>query len=296
MKRFVFLVLVVLAALPGERIVAQDAPVTTALTGSAFVYAVRAGDTLRTIGARFGASKSTLVRLGPDRPGPLIDGEWLFIDNRHIAVLDGRAQISINAAQRMLYLADGDAVHSYPVAVGTRQWPTPVGAFTVLDKEANPTWDVPLSIQDEMRRKGRPVVTRVPPSPQNPLGAHWIRLSFPSLGIHGTIAPGSIYSYASHGCIRMHPDDVAELFERVGVGMTGVVTYQPVLIAMIDDRVYVEAHPDVYRRAPEPMAFVRAFSERYGFAELVDWPAVAGVLRQQRGVATDVTTDVGGLS
>ena len=62
MKRFAFLVLVVLAALPGERIVAQDAPVTTALTGSAFVYAVRAGDTLRTIGARFGASTSTLVR------------------------------------------------------------------------------------------------------------------------------------------------------------------------------------------------------------------------------------------
>ena len=117
MKRFVFLVLVVLAALPGERIVAQDAPVTTVLTGSAFVDAVRAGDTLRTIGARFGASKST---------------------------------------------------------VGTRHWPTPVGAFTVLDKEANPTWDVPLSIQDEMRR----------------------RLSFPSLGIHGTTAPGSIYSYA----------------------------------------------------------------------------------------------------
>ena len=62
MKRLVFLVLIVLAALPGERIVAQDAPVTTALTGSAFVYAVRAGDSLRTIGARFGASTSTLVR------------------------------------------------------------------------------------------------------------------------------------------------------------------------------------------------------------------------------------------
>jgi L,D-transpeptidase ErfK/SrfK len=291
MKRFVFLVLVVLAALPGERIVAQDAPVTTALTGSAFVYAVLAGDTLKTIGARFGASASTLVPLGPDRPGPLVEGEWLFIDNRHIAVLDGVAQISINIAQRMLYLADGDAVYSYPVAVGTRPWPTPVGTFTVVDKEENPTWDVPLSIQDEMRRQGRPVVTRVPPSPKNPLGAHWIRLSFPSLGIHGTTAPGSIYSYASHGCIRMHPDDAAELFERVGVGTTGAITYQPVLIAMFDDRIYVEAHPDVYRRAPAPMAHVRAVSERNGFAELVDWPAVAGVLRQQRGIATDVTKD-----
>ena len=290
-SRIVVLVLVVLAALPGERIVAQDAPVTTALTGSAFVYAVRAGDTLRTIGARFRVSTSAIVPLGPDRSGPLVEGEWLFIDNRHIAVLDGHAQIAINIAQRMLYFVDGATLDWYPIAVGTRKWPTPVGAFTVLDKEENPTWDVPLSIQEEMRRQGRTVVTQVRPSPQNPLGAHWIRLSFASLGIHGTNVAVSIYSYASHGCIRMHPDDVAQLYERVGVGTAGVITYQPVLIAMIDDRVYVEAHPDVYRRAPAPMAYLRAVAERNGFAELVDWAAVAGVLRQQSGIATEVTKD-----
>ena len=48
------------------------------------------------------------------------------------------------------------------------------------------------------------------------------------------------------------------------------------LIAMIDDRVYVEAHPDVYRRAPAPMAFVRAFSERNGLRNWWTgrpWPA-----------------------
>jgi len=290
-KRLVVLVLIVLAALPGERIVAQDAPVRTVLTGSAFVYAVRAGDTLRTISARFGVSTSALVPLGPAQSRPLVEGELLSIDNRHLAVLAGDAQIVINIAQRMLYLIDGAALDSYPIAVGTRKWPTPVGAFTVLDKEENPTWDVPLSIQEEMRQQGRRIVRQVPPSPQNPLGGHWIRLSFASLGIHGTNVAASIYSYASHGCIRMHPDDVAQLYERVGVGTAGVITYQPVLIAMTDDRVYVEAHPDVYRRAPSPMAYVRDFAERNGFAELVDWAAVTGVLRQQSGVATEVTKD-----
>lgn len=289
MKRIVVLLLVVLALWPGERIVAQDTPVRAVMTGSAFVYVIRSGDTLRTIGARFGVSASALVALGVKRPGPPAEGDWFFVDNRHIAVLDDRAQITINLAQRMLYFADGDALSSYPVAAGMRKWPTPVGAFTVVDKETNPTWDVPLSIQHEMRQQGRRVVTQVLPSPQNPLGAHWIRLSFASIGIHGTTAPASIYSFASHGCIRMHPDDVAQLFERVGVGMTGAMTYQPVLIAMIDDRVYLEAHPDVYRRAPAPMTAVREWSERGSFAELVDWRAVADVLRLQTGVPTDVT-------
>ena len=110
MNRIVVLVLVVLVVLPGERIVAQDAAVRTVMTGSAFVYAVRAGDTLRTIGARFGVSTSAIVPLGLNRAGPLVEGEWFFVDNRHIAVLDGRAQITINLARRMLYFVGGDAL------------------------------------------------------------------------------------------------------------------------------------------------------------------------------------------
>ena len=80
MKRIVFLVLVVLAALPGERIVAQDAPVTTALTGSTFVYAVRAGDSLRTVGARFGASTSTLFAELVDWPSSQSWHAGLIVD------------------------------------------------------------------------------------------------------------------------------------------------------------------------------------------------------------------------
>jgi hypothetical protein len=36
---------------------------------------------------------------------------------------------------------------------------------------------VPLSIQEEMRSQGRPVITQMPPGPTNPLGEFWLALS-----------------------------------------------------------------------------------------------------------------------
>jgi lipoprotein-anchoring transpeptidase ErfK/SrfK len=42
--------------------------------------------------------------------------------------------------------------------------------------------------------------------------------------IHGTNAPGSIGGFVSHGCIRMQNADIMDLFGRVGVGTTVVVT------------------------------------------------------------------------
>jgi lipoprotein-anchoring transpeptidase ErfK/SrfK len=39
-----------------------------------------------------------------------------------------------------------------------------------------------------------------------------------SLGIHGTIWPDSIGSYASNGCVGMLKDDVEELYDLVRIG------------------------------------------------------------------------------
>lgn len=293
MTRLLLCVLLVLAAGPGRAARAQEGPlVRTALTGGVFEYPVAAGDTLGSISSRFGAGIASIVELnGIRRQDTLAPGQVLTIDNRHIAAVDDRFQITLNLPQRLLFLVDGDTVSAYPIAVGLRTWPTPVGGFTVVDKEESPTWDVPVSIQEEMRAKGKPVITSMPPSPENPLGAHWIRTSLPSIGIHGTIAPSSVYNYASHGCIRMHPDDVAFLFTRVAIGAAGASIYRPVTIARLDDRVFVEANPDGYKRGPLGVAHLQAIAERDGYAEMVDWPAVERVLRLQRGLAVDVTKD-----
>ena len=54
-------------------------------------------------------------------------------------------------------------------------------------------------------------------SAENPLKARWMGI-VNGVGIHGTGAPGSIGSRASHGCIRMTVPDVVDLYPRVPVG------------------------------------------------------------------------------
>ena len=65
-----------------------------------------------------------------------------------------------------------------------------------------------------MRREDKVVLTQVPPGPENPLGKHWVGLSIPGIGIHGTLAPASIYHFQSHGCIRLHPATTLPRFSR----------------------------------------------------------------------------------
>jgi L,D-transpeptidase ErfK/SrfK len=288
--RTVFVVPLLAIALVA-RASAQEPQSAVALIGGRIAYEVRTGDTLSSIGARFGVTVAALTemnRLAP--PGRLAAGDSLLIDNTHIAAFDPQATITINIAQRLLLLADAGRVVAYPVTVGRRTWPTPVGAFTVIGKETNPIWDVPVSIQREMAENGVPVITRMESSPQNPLGSHWLGLSLPGLGIHGTNAPSSIYRFASHGCVRMHPDDVADLYARVRVGDTGVLTYQPVILAAIDGRIWLEANPDEYRRAPAPARYIREALERSGLhTNAVDWTAVERVLSLRHGRAVDVT-------
>lgn len=104
-----------------------------------------------------------------------------------------------------------DGVRAFPVAVGQIAYPTPTGAFSVVDKQRNPTWYPP----DSRWAAG---LGPVPPGAGNPLGTRWMGLSSPGIGIHGTPSPGSIGSRASHGCIRMYIRDAERLFELLDIG------------------------------------------------------------------------------
>jgi hypothetical protein len=71
--------------------------------------------------------------------------------------------------------------------------------------------------------------------------------------------------------------------------MAGVLIYQPVIMAVIDGRVWVEAHPDEYRRFGDAMGSVRDAADRAGLGAVIDWALVDEVVRQRRGRAVDVT-------
>jgi L,D-transpeptidase ErfK/SrfK len=265
------------------------------LAGGLFAYDVRSTDTLASVGARFGVDAAT-VAAGNGLPpnARLSPGQTLQIDNRHIVpgAVDAGALL-VNVPQRMLFLGRERAmVEMFPIAVGKANWRTPLGPFQVRTMERNPTWDVPESILDEARRAGRTLPLKVPPGPDNPLGKFWLGLTLPGVGIHGTNVPSSIFKAATHGCMRMHPDDIARLFELVAVGTPGRTIYLPVLLAVHEGRVYVEAHRDVYRRAAgDPLAAIRALAEDRGVAERIDWGRAAAVIEARQGIARDVTRE-----
>ena len=275
-------------------IVASAGPSTGVgiLTGEVHSVVVARGDSLISLGARFGVDPRTIASdNGLSLNEPLHVGTTLTIDNRHIVptMKPGQA-IVVNLPQRLLFAVFSTGVVAYPVAVGRRGWQTPLGEFSIVSKETDPTWDVPASIREEARLAGRWLPLKVPPGPNNPLGAYWLGLSLGSVGIHGTNAPGSIYRAVTHGCIRLHPDDVAALFGQVVVGAAGASVYEAVLLAVDGEEVFLEAHRDVYSRGPRDAGeFVRARARELGVFDRIDWTAAATVLQRREGVARVVT-------
>ena len=285
---------VVLASLAGVLPgLAQDAG-RSLLTGETRSYLVRRGDTLGALGARLGVEPRTLAAdNGVDVTHVIVAGSTLRIDNRHLVPESGSdAPVVVNVPQRMAFHR-ANAVTGMPVAVGRPQWATPTGSFTIVTREENPTWDVPQSILEEARRRGRHQAAHVPPGPANPLGAHWLGLSGGGIGLHGTNAPASIYGFVSHGCVRLHPDDIAWLFARVAIGDRVEVVYEPVLLAAAGPRVFLEVHRDPYGRAHATLERVRELAAAQALTDRVDWSAAQRVVDLRHGVARDVTKGEG---
>ena len=247
------------------------------------------GDTLALVAARFGMEPAVLAR---DNALPanarLKPGDTLEIDNRHIVPQGYDDGIVINLPQRRLFLfRDGSLKESYPVAVGSGGWRTPTGEFTVREMEVDPSWEVPKSIQAEMAREGKRVLTRVPPGPDNPLGTRWIGLT-PSIGIHGTNAPSSIFKYSTHGCIRMSVEDVEHLFDQVTKGDRAWIIYQPLLVAKDGRDVFVEVHRDPYGRGGATRAALASALASIGAGDWSDDPALGEIVKLREGRAVSI--------
>ena len=262
------------------------------LVGGVSDFIVRPGDTLRTVSARFGVEVAVLARENGIRTDArLAAGQMLRIDNRHIVpTATDSVELVVNVPQRMLFYRGADSsTLGYPIAVGRPSWPTPTGDFTVMVLERHPTWEVPRSILEESRRAGRIQAPVVPPGPNNPLGDFWIGLSLAGIGVHATNAPASIFRTASHGCIRVHPHDIAQLFNRVQVGTPGRIIYEPVLLAVVDEDVYLEVHRDVYRRSvAKPQNLARTLAAAAGVSERIDWAIADAVVATADGIARSV--------
>ena len=264
----------------------------TRVVGAVSTYTVKAGDSLTSIGAAFGVDAATIAKdngFGLNRP--LVRGQRLEIDNRHLVPVEAVAgQIVVNIPQRLLVISGHEGVEVMPVAVGRFDWKTPTGAFTVVAMTRNPIWHVPPSIREERARLGLPELSTVLPGPVNPLGEVWIGLSLPGIGIHGTIAPSSIYQASTHGCIRLEPSNARRVFDMTAVGTAGRIIYRPILVAEVDGRIHLEVHQDIYHRLTDsPLATLRALAASMSLSTRIDWQAAQAVVDQRQGIARDVT-------
>ena len=129
-----------------------------------------------------------------------------------VTVADYGPVVVIRRGSNRLTLYDGrKVVRRFTVATGQAAYPTPTGAFHIIVKERDPTWNPPDS---DWAKDAEPI----PPGPGNPLGTRWMGISSPAVGIHGTPDAASLGYSASHGCIRMAIPEAEWLFDHVKVG------------------------------------------------------------------------------
>jgi len=272
--------------------------VSDKIVGTASAYTIIKGDTLRLVAAKLGVSRQHLSTMNKlDVKASLQVGQQLKYNNRKIIPLRLKEGIVVNIPDRTLYyFQQGKLVRSLPVALGTATknekyvWQTPTGKFRITAKQKDPTWYVPPSIQAEMEEEGKEVIISIPPGPNNPLGKYAIKTSIPGILIHSTIKPWSIYSFASHGCIRVYPALMEELFKEVKLNTPGEIIYRPVKLAVTEEgRVFLEVHQDVYSKSVGLVAEARELVQKNQLADRIDWSKFDSVLKQKTGIAEDIT-------
>ncbi len=218
----------------------------SSVIGAVRTYAVKGDESLIEIARKFGLGYNEIVEANPELD-PFVPGNGSIVQIPTSWVLpETRAKegIVINLVEMRLYYffrqRKTNLVMTLPIGIGSEGTNTPTGKFRVTRKVTNPSWYVPESI----RRENPELPKVVPPGPDNPLGSHELRLSIGSVLIHGTNRPFAIGRKASHGCIRLYPEDIPELFRLVSVNTPVIVARQPVKVGMKQNKVYLEAHKD----------------------------------------------------
>lgn len=161
------------------------------------VYEVKSGDTLVEIAQAHGTTVDIIKMANQIASDIIRPGQRLKIPL-------GNFEIVVDKSQNQLLLTkDGEFLKLYPVATGEDT--TPEGMFEVINRIPHPVW----------YKQGAVVP---PDSPKNVLGTRWLGIDKLGYGIHGTVDESPIQKQETAGCVRMHNQDVEELFAIVPVG------------------------------------------------------------------------------
>jgi L,D-transpeptidase ErfK/SrfK len=207
------------------------------------------------VARRYAVGVHELVRANPKLPalasGRIPAGTELLVPTQFVLPDAPRRGIVVNLAEmRLYYFPESNtwraaSVLTFPAAVGRDEWETPTGETVVAERITDPEWYPPASIREEAAAKGEVLPEVVPAGPDNPLGKYALRLGWRKHLIHGTNDPRSIGKPATHGCIRLYPEDMAALFEYVREGTPVTLVDQPYKVGASDGALYLETHADL---------------------------------------------------
>ena len=206
-------------------------------------------DTLSDLAREYGLGYDEILAANPDI-NPWLPGENtpILLPTQYVLPAVAREGVILNiAAKRLYYFPDPSegqppSVMTYPIGIGRVGWETPLGSTTVTAKAKDPTWYVPASVRKEHAEMGDPLPSVVPPGPDNPLGSRVLKLDMPGYLIHGTNQPYGVGMRVSHGCVRLYPENIETLFERVAIGEGVQIVNEPYLLGQRDDELYFESH------------------------------------------------------
>ena len=149
------------------------------------------------------------VLAGLNPPG---QARWKIIDGRHHAI---SVVIDLHA-HRLVLWREKILIGIFPIAIGDRDHPTPLGRTWISSRVQDPEWRDPTT-----------GIIYPPHDPGNFLGGYWLGFDghgnrrFRGIGIHGWTAEQEeqwLGQARSHGCLRVGQSDLPLVFGCVSVG------------------------------------------------------------------------------
>ena len=267
-------------------------------------------DTLLDIARRYDIGQDEIVLANPqvDRWLPK-EGAAVTLPKRYILPRAERTGLVLNLPEMRLYYYPKPlrnqtlVVITYPVSVGRMDWVTPLGKTKITAKERDPSWRPPESVKEEHAKEGDILPDVVPAGPDNPLGRFAMRLGLPGYLIHSTNKPYGVGMRVTHGCIRMYPEDIEQLFDQVPLRTEVQLVNQPIKVGWLDGALYVEVHPPLDEDKDNYQEVMIAALERIAEAVagagtsqdvVLDDNAIRAAFAEQSGIPVMVSASLSG--
>jgi L,D-transpeptidase ErfK/SrfK len=263
-------------------------------------------DTLTDIARRFNLGYEELLRANPGvdpwLPGA---GRTIVLPTRFVLPDAPHDGVVINiAAMRLFYFpphkaSEPQVVFTHPIGIGKVGWATPEGTTKIVRRQKDPTWHPPISVIKEHKENGDVLAAVVGPGPDNPLGNRAFYLTWPGYLIHGTNKPAGVGLRSSHGCIRLFPEDISELFDKVPIGTEVHVVNQPYVFGWDNGQLVMQAFGSLeddrrdWKKAQQAL-MSRSLNknmqkELKSRGQTVDWDLVTQLAHDPRGLIVPVT-------